>query len=138
MLKHPRSNGEPLTHRAYLDACAAQAAAGRPPLRPWVQVRKRLGGTPAVLCGRVVELDAGTSDGEWFKVETDVDPLWIESRNVRLCSGDGRCTCEAEERERAERQRGCPAPGTATRCETSRLEIGQACSIAALAIDART
>ena len=32
--------------------------------------------------------------GEWFKVGTDLGPVWALSKNVRLCSGvDGLCSC---------------------------------------------
>ncbi|WP_201496318.1 hypothetical protein [Rubrivivax sp. A210] len=57
-----------------------------------MQVRKHHREGPCVLCGQVRELRAG-GDGQWFKVDTDIGPLWAEGRNVRLCSGDGRCTC---------------------------------------------
>ncbi len=82
-----RAGGLPLTHQAYSVACGAS----RP--KPWVQVRRRLQGSPVVLCGQVAELSA--NEGEWFKVETWIGPMWVESRNIRMCSGDGRCTCES-------------------------------------------
>lgn len=85
---------EPLTHQRYLRACGALIAAGRPDLRPWVQIRKRFNGRPEVLCGQVVELNAEDDAGQWMKVRTDIGYVRVESRNVRLCSGDGRCTCE--------------------------------------------
>ncbi|HSV70288.1 MAG TPA: hypothetical protein VLI72_09255 [Methylibium sp.] len=122
----PKPNGQPLTHLGYLQACQL---AERACLRPCVQVRKRFGGEAVVLCARVVEIDAGSSDGEWFKVETALGALWVESRHVRLCSGDGRCTCETA-LGCWPIQKKCPAPGTATRCETSRLERRPAASIA--------
>ena len=87
----------PLTHRDCL-AAAHQAAQGRAdgPL-PWVQVRRRNKDGPYVLCGQVVEL--GGSGADLFKVDTCIGSGWVESRNVRLCSGDGRCTCEADSRQ---------------------------------------
>lgn len=88
-----RAGGLPLTHQAYSVACSAR----RP--KPWVQVRRRVQGTAVVLCGQVAELNA--NEGEWFKVETWIGPVWAESRNVRMCSGDGRCTCEAMAEESA-------------------------------------
>lgn len=85
----------PLTHRGCIAAGQALERAGTPDPRPWVQVRRYAHGGPYVLCGQVVQL--GGSEAELFKVDTTIDgPLWVESRNVRLCSGDGRCTCEPE------------------------------------------
>ena len=97
MLKATTSNHEdkPVSHLAYMSACQQRAALGVA-ARPWVQVRKKFGDCRLVLCGQVIELDAGSSSGEWFKVSTNQGALWIESRNVRMCSGDGRCTCEIE------------------------------------------
>jgi hypothetical protein len=81
-----QAGGLPLTHQAYIAACGTALP------RPWVQVRRRFSGDPVVLCGQVGEL--GSNEGDWFKVATCVGELWTESRNVRMCSGDGRCTCE--------------------------------------------
>lgn len=81
----------PLTHSDYLAACDALRGLAAP--HPWVQVQKRYQGVRLVLCGQVVELSA--RDGEWFKLRTDDGMVWAEGRNVRMCSGDGRCTCES-------------------------------------------
>ncbi len=126
-------DGQPLTHLGCIQACTQLASAGRPGVLPWVQVRKRFGGRQLVLCGQVIELDASSDTDEWFKVGTDLGPVWAVSRNVRLCSGDGRCTCEADAGSRNSSAVGkrCPAPSTATRCGTSRLEIRPARSISA-------
>lgn len=121
---------QPLSHLGYVHACGQLAEAGGASARPWVQVRKRFGRDRVVLCGQVVEIDASSDSGEWFKVNTDLGPVWIESRNVRLCSGDGRCTCEAERSAGSADRERCPAPGAATRCETSRLERRPGGSIA--------
>lgn len=91
---HKGTHARPLTHRQCIAATIGQAGPCRGVV--WVQVRQWVRGTqgvPLVLCGRVRELRAG--DGEWFKVDTPDGPVWAESRNVRLCSGDGRCVCEA-------------------------------------------
>ena len=109
--------GEPVSHSAYLLAVQeAVDAAGRG-ARPWVQVRKRMGGEQVVLCGQVAAVDAGPDSGEWFKVQTDLGTLWIESRNMRMCSGDGRCTCEADHvskaREGVPSRAPLPGPGQA-------------------------
>ena len=99
----------PLTHTAYIRTCAPQAnQASGVPVRsamPWVQVRQRLRGAPgayAALCGQVIELSA--SDGQLFKVQIADGCVWAESRNVRLCSGDGLCTCEPKPSDTAEDQ----------------------------------
>lgn len=82
----------PLTHQAYSIACSRIALATRRVARPFVQVRRR----GAVLCGQVKELAEFAEGGDWFKVETQVGTIWAESRNIRLCSVDGRCTCEVD------------------------------------------
>jgi len=83
------AEGLPLTHQAYMAACSAGIA------RPFVQVRKRFRNRPETLCGRVADIACG--DRDWFKVDTTTGSVWAEARNVRMCSGDGRCTCELEE-----------------------------------------
>lgn len=85
----------PLTHCAFLAACERQTLVGSD-AQPWVQVRKRFDGRAEVLCGQVIELGAGDASGEWFRVRTEIGLQWFEGRNVRLCSGDDRCTCEPE------------------------------------------
>lgn len=75
----------PLTHRAYSIACSQMAARGT----PRVQVLRHR----AVLCARVLEC-SHFHQREWFKVDTDIGQFWADARHVRLCSGDGRCTCE--------------------------------------------
>ena len=90
------AEGLPLTHSAYIAACASMTTKHGGRHRPWVQIRKRDPGGHAVLCGQVAELDAGKAD-EWFKVDTAIGSMWATSRNVRMCSGDGRCTCEPDE-----------------------------------------
>jgi hypothetical protein len=82
----------PLTHRAYTGHYVSQALeTGRTPV-VHVQIRRR----GVVLCGTVAEMvDLFDQSGrEWFKVDCQLGRVWVESRNVRLCSGDGRCTCE--------------------------------------------
>lgn len=84
--------GERLTHTAYIRVVAAAAQRGVV-LRPTVQVKRR----SAVLCGQVVELGEHAEAGDWFKVETQIGRIWVESRQVRMCHGDGRCTCEPKQ-----------------------------------------
>lgn len=80
---------ERFSHHAYSAFCTRVGLSERriPVVR--VQVMRHR----VVLCGRVLEL-ASSDRGEWFKVETAIGHFWVESRHVRLCSGDGRCACE--------------------------------------------
>jgi len=80
----------PLTHRAYTAAACRRFLAGQvEPVR--VQIRKQ--GT--VSCGCIAKMhETFTNSGEFFQVDTQLFGLvWVESRNIRLCSGLG-CTCE--------------------------------------------
>ena len=115
-----------VTHAAYMQACQQRGLLS-PAARPWVQVQKRFGAHRLVLCGQVLELDAASDTGEWFKVATDQGSLWIESRNVRMCSGDGRCTCEVE--ARGSEGRGVPhrAPLPGARQADWRSGRGEVC-----------
>ena len=89
----------PLTHAMYIAAATRRAQHSKSAARLWVQVQRRYREAPRVLCGQVRELSA--TNGDWFKVDTDDGALWAESRNVRLCSGDGRCTCDQDEAQGA-------------------------------------
>lgn len=93
------AQARPLTHAMYLAAATPRARASRGADRPWVQVQKRTREAARVLCGQVRELSA--KNGDWFKVDTDDGPHWAESRSVRLCSGDGLCTCDEREAQGA-------------------------------------
>lgn len=92
-----RPESHPLTHRACIAAGPQEAAGDANAGQPWVQVRRQHQTGPYVLCGHVIEL-AGDSV-EWLKVETCIGPLWAQGRNLRVCSGDGRCTCEVQPRQ---------------------------------------
>lgn len=62
----------------------------------FVQCRKR----GAVLCGRLLRaVTAG--ENEFVEVRTQIADLWVTAANTRVCSGDGRCSCEdgAESRQ---------------------------------------
>ena len=83
----------PLTHRQCTAAGNQKAAGGANAARPWVQVRRYHPEGAYVLCGQVAELRE--NGAEWFKVDTSIGPVWANGQHVRLCSGDGRCTCEA-------------------------------------------
>lgn len=82
----------PLTHAAFAGHSVTRALeSGKTPV-VHVQIRKQ--GVTA--CGVVADLGEYSESGDWFKVQTDLFGLvWVESRQVRLCSGDGRCVCEA-------------------------------------------
>lgn len=82
----------PLTHRAYTGHFVSQSlATGRTPI-VHVQIRRR----GVTLCGTVAEIVEQFDEDrrEWFKVDCALGRVWAESKNVRLCSGDGRCSCE--------------------------------------------
>jgi hypothetical protein len=86
--------GRPLTHRDCM-ARMPQAAGRAGSAGPWVQVRRFNAGGAFVLCGQVVELNNDSDTGaEWFRVNTCAGPLWAQGKALRMCSGDGRCTCE--------------------------------------------
>lgn len=88
--------GLPLTHSDCMRAVTALHHQ-RPGLdaRLRVQVRRYHPDGHAVLCGFVSDLHE--NDGEWFAIETAIGRLWAPGKHVRLCSGDGRCTCEHED-----------------------------------------
>lgn len=80
----------PLTHRAYTGHFVTRALeSGKTPV-VHVQVRKK----GETLCGIVLAIPDYSDNGEFFQVQTQLGVIWVESRNVRLCSGDGRCSCE--------------------------------------------
>ena len=88
----------PLTHRAYtaFSVCKALQLGSAPVVH--VQLRRK----GVTLCGQVAEMvenfdqvdQAKRGGQEWFKVDCALGRVWVESRNLRLCSGDGRCSCE--------------------------------------------
>lgn len=81
-----------VTHSDCLRISAALLQAHGKPMLPWVQVRRFHRDGPYTLCGRLAAL--GHSDAEWFKVETEIDTVWARGKDLRMCSGDGRCICE--------------------------------------------
>lgn len=95
-------NGLKLDVRAPLDgplnigtcmevAQALRQAHGRR-VQPHVQIRIYDKSGPVTLCGRLVEVAEG--EAARFKVDTDLGAYWVQGRNARMCSGDGRCSCE--------------------------------------------
>lgn len=92
-----RKPAPPLTHQVFF--AAAQAAidhGARPSTLLWVQARRLSRQGPYILCGKILGISA-SSGADWFKVETAIDTFWALGRDLRLCSGDGRCTCEAKD-----------------------------------------
>lgn len=83
----------PLTHRAYTGHFVTRALEMRSTPVVHVQIRRQ----GVTLCATVAEIveQFGSDSKEWFKVDCQLGRVWVESKNVRLCSGDGRCTCEA-------------------------------------------
>lgn len=81
---------QPLTHEAYSRHCSAVAVRERRVPVVFVQIRRHR----ATLCGRVIELAEFAAEGQWFKVETAIGQVWAEHRQVRMCSADGRCSCD--------------------------------------------
>jgi hypothetical protein len=104
------AEGLPLTHQNYMTACREQAVRNPCDPQPCVQVRRWCRSGPVTLCGRVTALHV--SDPECFVVDTDIGEVYATGRNVRLCSGDGRCTCESL------------PPGPATRPTAQQTEKG--------------
>jgi len=104
----PADYSRALTFEQFAAMCAA-AEEKRGPLPVHIQFRTK----GEVLCGLV--LDAVPAKGgqtvDFFQVESDVGVQWAAHTRVRACAGvDGRCTCEAGAREKAE---GVARPGVA-------------------------
>jgi hypothetical protein len=81
--------GDVLSHLTYSLHCWRVAVERREVAVVWVQVRRQGG----LVCGRVIGCEE-TERGEFFKLETERGPLWASATSTRMCSGDGRCTCE--------------------------------------------
>ncbi|MGA0569842.1 hypothetical protein ACO2Q9_03880 [Variovorax sp. VNK109] len=81
----------PLTFERFF-AAAYNQWDGHKTKKPAIHVQVRVRGS--VHCAHVVKLGDTMDSGMWFKVQgLQLGITWCESRNVRLCSGDGRCTC---------------------------------------------
>lgn len=81
----------PLTHLKYSRHCSRIVLEHRVVPVVTVQVMHKR----AVLCGKVLKLAEFSETGDWFHVDTQIGPVWAESRNVRLCA-DEQCTCPQE------------------------------------------
>lgn len=81
----------PLSYSGFLDFFLGRVERGNAsPVH--VQFRKR----GEVFCGTVLEAAPGQGDTDWIRVDSSVHRGWVPHKNVRLCSGDGRCRCEAD------------------------------------------
>lgn len=62
-------------------------------------------------CAVVVEAELGDGSQDWFRVRLDGEQRlsWLPSSKVRMCSGDGRCSCERAAEEAAGFGRACEA-----------------------------
>ena len=81
--------GATLTHFSYSLHCSRVALERQDVARVFVQFRRH----GVTRCGQVVRCE--DFDGaEFFKVATDRGEEWTRCSATRLCSGDGRCTCE--------------------------------------------
>lgn len=106
----PAHEAAPLRYQDWLGYVTAEnIRTGQVPVVR-VQVRKR----GVMFCGRVLEA-APASEGhsiDWFKVDSYLGQMWFPDQHVRLCSGDGRCTCE-DEFDAAREPRACAWPRAA-------------------------
>lgn len=83
------SPGSVLTHFSYSVHCSRVALERREVAKVFVQFRRQ----GVVRCGQVVRCE-DFEGREFFKVATDRGEEWARAESTRLCSGDGRCTCE--------------------------------------------
>lgn len=86
------SRAEPLTLGGYISAALAQRGES-PEWRPvHVQIRKQ----GATFCGTVRDARESDAGKPFFLVDADyLGQVWCAGSQVRLCSGDGFCVCEA-------------------------------------------
>lgn len=80
-----------LTFERFASECRRTEAA-HAPLPVHVQFRKR----GEILCGRVLDVRPANGGGQldFFLIESELGICWCAHHNVRMCSGDGLCTCE--------------------------------------------
>jgi hypothetical protein len=89
------AEGLPLTHEQCITTARALEAQTGTKAALRAQVRRHSREGSYVLCARLLELAMAADGGELFKVDTDIGPMWATGRNLRMCSGDGRCTCDS-------------------------------------------
>lgn len=90
-LEHADGRSCALTLAGYITAALAQRGGSDHWSPVHVQVRKQ----GIVSCATVLDAREGEGGKAFFDVDSQLfGRVWCESRQVRLCSGDGRCTCE--------------------------------------------
>jgi len=82
--------GSPLSHYAYSVYCSRVALERQEVAKVFVQFRRK----GVTRCGQVIRCEDFDAV-EFFKIATDRGEEWARCSATRLCSGDGRCTCEA-------------------------------------------
>lgn len=88
--------GQPLRSLSQYLTAALQRRADGTDWRPvHVQIRKQ----GVTFCGTVRDARESWDGGRpFFLVDCDqLGPVWCSGNRVLLCSGDGRCTCEAKQ-----------------------------------------
>ena len=86
---HAPQAGATLTHFSFSMHCSRVALERQEVAKVFVQFRRQ----GVVRCGQVVACE-DFEGAEFFKVATERGQEWARCTSTRLCSGDGRCTCE--------------------------------------------
>lgn len=90
-LAFPRHEATALTYREWVGFVLGRDMLGES-IQAFVQFQRR--GIKA--CGVVVDGAPADGSSDWFQIRSlDGGLCWLPQANVRLCSGDGRCSCEA-------------------------------------------
>ena len=93
MVQAATESGQPLTLAGYISAALRLRGQADDWVPVHVQVRKQGVTSCATVLDALEGIDGG---GSFFWVESDhFGRVWCNGGQVRLCSGDGRCTCEA-------------------------------------------
>lgn len=100
----PRHESMALTYREWVGFVVGRDMLGESTMARVQFMRRGVKG-----CGIVVDAAPGDDATDWFQVRANEGGQhWLPAKNVRLCSGDGRCTCEAEAPEGARACAGAP------------------------------
>jgi len=90
-MRFPRHEPTALTYVAWVDFVLGRDMRGESTQARVQFIRRGVKG-----CGVVVDANPGDQASDWFQVRANEGgQCWLPAKNVRLCSGDGRCTCEA-------------------------------------------
>lgn len=90
------AEGLPLTHEQCMATARALEDLTGAKAELHVQHRQPSREGSYVLCARLLEMATATDGRELFKVDNGIGSAWTIGRNLRMCSGDGRCTCEPD------------------------------------------